>query len=169
MKIILLALFSLNIYAQHLSSPEFTKMVNELTEDFKVPLYTTIDLQEFTYARNFHDHFLLLDAREPEEYNVSHLPGAINIGYDDFDYSKVKEKLKTNKTIIVYCSVGYRSSKIAEKLIDKGHSAYNLYGGIFEWTNRNFPLVNNKDQPTKKIHSYSSSWGQWVTSGEKVH
>ncbi|MEZ4984799.1 MAG: rhodanese-like domain-containing protein [Saprospiraceae bacterium] len=62
---------------------------------------------------------LFLDARERKEFEVSHLPGAHFIGYDDFDLSRV-EKLDKGREVIVYCSVGYRSEKITEKLLAAG-------------------------------------------------
>ncbi len=170
MKNLIIFLLSITqVYAQQLSSPEFTSAVKEITEDFKIKNFSAIDLEEYIGAVNFNDHFTLLDAREPAEYKVSHLNNAIFIGSDDFDYDQIKNKLDPNKIIIIYCSVGYRSSKIAEKIENKGHKIYNLNGGIFEWMNRKFPVVDSSNKPTQKIHTYNKSWGNYVEYGEKVH
>jgi len=76
---------------------------------------------------------LLLDARELNEYKVSHIKNARFVGYDQFEVDKIKSVDK-NQKIVVYCSVGYRSEKISEKLKQAGFAdASNLYGGIFEW------------------------------------
>lgn len=114
-------------------------------------------------------NMVLLDAREEDEYRVSHIANAINIGYNDFDLKKLDQYGKTEK-IIVYCSVGYRSEKIAEKLINAGFAdVSNLYGGIFEWVNQGRPIVDNANQSTENIHPYSKTWGIWLTKGNKVY
>jgi rhodanese-related sulfurtransferase len=82
-------------------------------------------------VKTMHD-LLLLDAREWSEYQVSHLKNAKFVGYDQFDIDKLK-LINKNQKIVVYCSVGYRSEKIAEKMKHAGFTnVSNLYGGIFE-------------------------------------
>jgi len=67
------------------------------------------------------ENFVLLDAREIKEFNVSHIENAINVGFDKFDSKKVTTILKDkNATIVVYCSIGVRSEKIGEKLLKLG-------------------------------------------------
>jgi len=110
----------------------------------------------------------LIDVRSPEEFNVSHLKEAQNFNYDDFKVKLLKNMNKQD-TIIVYCSVGYRSEKVAEKLQKAGYkNVFNLYGGIFDWLNNGY-LIYQKQQPTQKIHPYSKSWGKWLIKGEKVY
>ena len=67
------------------------------------------------------DTVLLLDAREQEEFNVSHLSNAKFVGYKTFSIDSLKG-IEKHTAIIVYCSVGYRSEKIAKKLMDAGFS-----------------------------------------------
>lgn len=111
----------------------------------------------------------LLDAREPAEFGVSHIANAISIGYDQFNVGTVKN-LDKNSKIVVYCSVGYRSEKIAEKLKKEGFThVSNLYGGIFEWVNQGNPVIDSNGQFTKRVHGYSKSWGIWLNKGEKVY
>ncbi|TNE57322.1 MAG: rhodanese-like domain-containing protein [Bacteroidetes bacterium] len=111
---------------------------------------------------------VLLDAREPREYAVSHLKGAVQVGYDHFELDKLP-KLDKNSRIVVYCSVGYRSEKIAEKLIQAGYkNVSNLYGGIFEWVNQGHSVYNAKGR-TQKVHAYDRTWGVWLNKGEKVY
>lgn len=111
---------------------------------------------------------IFLDAREANEFTVSHIEGAVPVGYDHFDLQKVTA-LPKDKPIIVYCSVGYRSEKIAEKLLNAGFSdVSNLYGGIFEWVNQGFPIVDETG-PTEKVHAYNRTWGIWLKKGKKVY
>lgn len=111
----------------------------------------------------------LLDTRETEEYQVSHIPKAVCVGYDDFDMKSVANIPKTD-TIIVYCSVGYRSERIGEKLQKAGYQhVYNLYGGIFNWKNHDGVVVDSKNDTTQKVHTYNKDWSRFLLKGEKVY
>lgn len=109
-----------------------------------------------------------VDAREPREYEVSHLKNAVFVGYDNLDFSRLKNVNK-NQEIVVYCSVGYRSEKVAEKLLKMGFTNIkNLYGGIFEWKNQGYDVENLKGS-TEEIHAFSESWGIWLKKGNKIY
>ncbi|WP_028283327.1 rhodanese-like domain-containing protein [Olleya marilimosa] len=113
---------------------------------------------------------IILDAREPKEFEVSHIKNATLVGYDFFDIKKVTEKY-TNKDqkIVVYCSIGIRSENIAKKLKDEGYTnVFNLYGGIFEWKNNDFTVVDSEDNETEQIHTFNEAWSKWLTKGIKV-
>ena len=110
----------------------------------------------------------LVDTREQDEFDISHLEGAIFSGYDDYD-STIVDRLDTDKPVIVYCSIGYRSEKIAERLIEAGFTdVYNLYGGLFEWMNQGYEIIDDSG-PTDSVHAYSRAWGIWLKEGEKVY
>ena len=113
---------------------------------------------------------ILLDAREPKEYEVSHIKEAISVGYDFFDLKTVTDKIKDkNQPIVVYCSLGIRSETIGEKLKAAGYTnVKNLYGGIFEWKNNDFEVYNSKNIPTDSIHTFSEEWSKWLKKGVKV-
>ena len=102
---------------------------------------------------------LLLDARKPEEFSVSHLRYAINVA----DEPQIVEALKDypkDAPIVAYCSVGYRSSQLAEKLKSQGYTnVVNLEGSIFQWANEGRPIFQN-EQPTKQVHPYDQKWGE---------
>lgn len=63
---------------------------------------------------NFKDtNLTLIDVRTPEEYNLEHLEGSINMPLDYFeDY---KQELKKYDNIIVYCNTGNVSSQFYKK------------------------------------------------------
>lgn len=112
---------------------------------------------------------IFLDARAKKEYEVSHIKNAIWVGYDSFNI-KPLETISKDREIIVYCSVGYRSEKITEKLIKAGYkNVRNLYGGIFEWVNQSKPIFDSSDNLTLKIHAYNYMWGVWLNKGEKIY
>ncbi len=114
------------------------------------------------------ENYLLLDAREKQEYLVSHIPGARHVGYDAFSIESLADVDKGH-TIVVYCSVGYRSEKVGEKLQEAGYmNVRNLYGGIFEWVNQKGEVVNESGK-TNLVHPYSRLWGVWLKQGEKSY
>lgn len=112
----------------------------------------------------------ILDARSFEEYKVSHLKDAVFVDFENFDIEKTTQLISDkNEIIVVYCSIGVRSAKIAQQLIDEGYTnVFNLYGGIFEWKNNNFSVFNNNNEETEKVHVYNKNWSKWLTKGEKV-
>lgn len=129
-----------------------------------VPYLTVNELQ-------LRGNYILLDAREIKEFNVSHIENAINVGFDKFDSKKVTTILKDkNATIVVYCSIGVRSEKIGEKLLKLGYrNVFNLYGGIFEWKNNGGKVVTNQNIETDKIHTFNKEWSVYLKKGTKVY
>ncbi len=111
---------------------------------------------------------VFLDARERKEYEVSHIENAIHVGYDSLDLTEIMS-ISRSTPIIVYCSVGYRSEKVGEQLKEEGfENISNLYGGIFEWKNQGYEVVNELGK-TEKVHAYDKVWGIWLKKGEKIY
>lgn len=145
--------------------PSYDQKLQSLYKD-TVPLTETGDVKKKIENGN---PIVLLDTRSTEEFEVSHLPGAILVVYDDFTPAMVS-RLDKDAEIIVYCSVGYRSERIGEKLLGMGFkNVNNLYGGIFQWANENGILINKKGQPTDSVHTYSKKWSVWLNKGIKVY
>lgn len=133
----------------------------------KLLKHSVPELSVETVTKNLAAYPVFIDAREWNEYAVSHVKGAIWVGYKDFELSRL-ERVDKNSPIVVYCSVGYRSEKVAEKLLAAGYPhAANLYGGIFEWVNRKQALVNLEGHPTEYVHAYSKMWGTWLQVKKK--
>lgn len=115
--------------------------------------------------------YTLLDTRELDEYIVSRIPGALHLGYDNPNY-KILDSIPKDKPLVVYCSIGYRSEKIGEKLQKQGFTnVKNLYGSIFEWANQGHTLYDPREQPTQKVHTYNKKWSKWLKNEnyEKVY
>lgn len=150
-----------NAFAQHVQEPAYQEKLQGLLSD-KTPVIDVPQLAKEPKA-------MLLDARPKEEYEVSHIAKARRVGYGDFDITKVKD-LPKDTAIVVYCSVGYRSGKVTEKLLKAGFTnVKNLYGGIFEWVNTGHTVVDDSGKPTDRIHAYNKSWSRWVLKGVKVY
>ncbi|MFT6211489.1 MAG: rhodanese-related sulfurtransferase [Bacteroidia bacterium] len=127
-----------------------------------VPIISMVDAEKASSAN-------ILDTREPEEFNVSHIPNAWMVDYDNFELASVKSIPKKD-TIIVYCSVGYRSERIGEKLQDAGYThVFNLYGGIFNWKNQDGVVLDASNDTTERVHTYNKSWSRFLKKGEPVY
>lgn len=147
-------------YSQEVASKPYSRMLKNLL-DHSV---TETSVKEVNDKST-----VFLDAREMNEFEVSKIQGARWVGYDDFSMDRLKGIAKDSE-IVVYCSVGYRSEKVAEKLEKAGYTnVSNLYGGIFEWVNEGRVVVDSTDQKTQKVHAYNRAWGVWLKEGEKVY
>ena len=133
------------------------------TLDKTVPFIKAKELRENN------QNYTILDIRELKEYNVSHIKNAISISFNDFNIKMIKHKIDKNTPIVVYCSIGYRSEKVGEKLLNEGFTVYNLYGGIFNWKNSNNPVVDNNEIATQKVHCFNQEWSKWLLKGEKTY
>ena len=87
------------------TNPVYTAMLNGLLKQ-TVPFVSAAQLHAEAPA-------VLLDARAPREFAVSHLRGARWVGFEEFNLARVQD-LPRNTPIVVYCSVGYRSEKVGE-------------------------------------------------------
>ncbi len=140
---------------------DFDKRLTELLS-FTVPLMGVQELEEKK------EEVLILDVRELEEYEVSHIPGAAHLGYKKFS-KKMLKAMPKDTAIVLYCSVGYRSEKMGERLQKMGFTnVHNLYGSIFEWANQDLPLENKAEEATKEVHTYNRKWSQWVSEEEVI-
>jgi rhodanese-related sulfurtransferase len=121
------------------------------------------------------DEVVVFDVREPEEFQVSHIVGAIqlmpNIGPIEF-FEEYGDLLK-DKKIVFYCSVGRRSSELASRLGDApfeygAESSKNLIGGVFSWVNQGRQLSSSSQTVTRRVHPYNSYWGRLVEDSARL-
>jgi rhodanese-related sulfurtransferase len=95
---------------------------------------------------------VLVDVRTPEEQRVSMLPGAIT-----------RDELLSNldayrdHVIIGYCTISYRSGKLAQELRKKGNTMLNLKGGLLAWLHEG-GKVYSQGRETRKVHVYGPKW-----------
>jgi rhodanese-related sulfurtransferase len=96
---------------------------------------------------------LLLDVRSDEEFAVSHLPNACQIDPDS-NADDVMGKLPRDQPWVLYCSAGYRSSHLAQRLLQAGATdVANLDGAIFSWVREGREL--QPSGPGIQVHPYS--------------
>mgnify|MGYP003489136895 FL=1 len=86
----------------------------------------------------------VLDVRSPEEYASGHVPGAINIPYDQIA-SRMAEVPK-DQDVVLYCKSGRRAGIAAEVLAGQGYERLqHLEGDIVAWVEKGRPLETPKD------------------------
>ena len=117
------------------------------------------------------DDVVLLDIRDPAEFAVSRLPGAVRVGLDDAPET-VLARLPDleGRRVVAYCSVGRRSSIFAQRmeaaLREAGASSVsNMEGGVFRWHGDKRPLVDDSGA-TDAVHPYDEIWKRYVVRKE---
>jgi len=102
---------------------------------------------------------VLLDVRQEEEFAVSHIEGALRINPSTTDFTFLEHRTR-DTPIVAYCSVGYRSAAIVERLQEAGFTnVHNLEGSIFKWKNEGGRVVRD-GAPVDEVHPYDGIWGQ---------
>lgn len=90
---------------------------------------------------------VVIDVNKAEQYNVSHIPKAINIPLEDINSENSALPKNKDKTIILCCQSGSRSQSAAKSLVALGFSNVNiLRGGLMAWAKENLPTESSKDQ-----------------------
>ena len=121
----------------------------------------TDTLEEWLQQANL--SLLLVDVRSSEEFAVSHLRGAVNLQTAGQIAGAVNER-KPAKAIL-YCSVGFRSSRLARALTRQGlRDVMNLEGSIFQWANEGRPVYRG-DVPVRQVHPYGKRWAGLLKDG----
>ena len=106
---------------------------------------------------------LLIDVRTRREYEVSHLPGAV-WAETSRQIEDVLGRRSKHQAIVLYCSVGMRSSNAAARLIRSGRTdVFNLQGSIFQWANEDRPILRDGKE-VDVVHRYDEPWGVLLDS-----
>ena len=111
---------------------------------------------------------VLFDVRAAAEFEVSHIDGAVRLDpamlADEF--RKSHAQLIVGRDVILYCAIGLRSARLAERLqfvmVQAGaRSVINLSGGIFRWHNEGRPLANAAGD-TRAVHPFNAHWARFL-------
>ena len=105
---------------------------------------------------------VLVDVRKPEEQAVSMIPGALT--QSEFEE---QEAALAGRTVITYCTAGYRSGLYAKRLQKMGWHVLNLEGSLLAWTHAGGTLVD-AEGTTNRIHVYSPDWSLEASGYEPV-
>jgi rhodanese-related sulfurtransferase len=135
------------------------------------PTVRHVSTDELAYWLQQDDPVVLIDARKHEEYAVSHITGAKRASNVEEALAAL-EGITLNSPVVVYCSVGYRSSALVGDIEGLGFTkVFNLEGSIFQWANEGRPVYRD-GMKVEVVHPYDSKWGKllnrvlWWNSSE---
>jgi rhodanese-related sulfurtransferase len=105
---------------------------------------------------------VLIDVRGGPEFAVSHLLNAANAS----SAPEIRRLMPTKTApCVLYCSVGFRSSRLAAQLTRDGYAQlWNLEGSIFAWANEGRPLFSGIEK-TSKVHPFGQRWAGLLHPG----
>ena len=108
--------------------------------------YISLEPYDFHLTYLKADKAILIDVREAFEYKGKRIKDAVNIPTVR-DLELAADTLDKESALFVYCSTGYRSKNVAEKLYEMGfRKVYNLDGGIVAWKKYGFPVTRKRDR-----------------------
>ncbi|MCL2936954.1 MAG: molybdopterin-synthase adenylyltransferase MoeB [Trichodesmium sp. St18_bin1] len=107
----------------------------EADSKMDIPEMTVQDLKQLLDSGA--DDFVLLDVRNPNEYEIAKIPGSVLVPLPDIEQgagvTKVKELINGHR-LIAHCKMGGRSAKALGILKENGIEGTNLKGGITAWS-----------------------------------
>ena len=134
-------------------------MVEDYRKDF--PSVADISAQQALERVNS-GRVLFVDHRKESEQAVSMLPQAVT------SKALLKDpEAYADRILIAYCTIGYRSGKLARKLQKKGLSVLNLWGGILAWLHAGGKVYKD-GRPVQRVHVYGKKWDLAPSAYEAV-
>jgi rhodanese-related sulfurtransferase len=103
-------------------------------EEETVNMYRNITAAEAKEIMDSEEGYIILDVRSQEEYDESHIPGAIVIPHTEIEAKAESVLTDKGQLILVYCRSGRRSKLAAEALVALGYTNIVEFGGIIDWS-----------------------------------
>ncbi|MGE5655240.1 MAG: molybdopterin-synthase adenylyltransferase MoeB [Actinomycetota bacterium] len=107
----------------------------EAKQQMEIPEMTVLELKQLIDSGA--KDFVLVDVRNPNEYDIAKIPGSVLVPLPDIErgegVEKVKELLNGHR-LIAHCKMGGRSAKALAILKDAGIEGVNVKGGITAWS-----------------------------------
>ena len=140
---------------------EIERMVAEFSSPSVPEITADALMAEMLDAGTGNKPYVLVDVRTADERAVSSIPGSVSSA----DYESNFDAKYRDERVVAYCTIGYRSGKYVEKLIEeKGVDAYNLRGSVLAWTHAGGELVDGggsgggSGAPTTRVHTFGKKW-----------
>ncbi|MEU1290720.1 adenylyltransferase/sulfurtransferase MoeZ [Kitasatospora sp. NPDC005856] len=98
---------------------------------------STITSQQLKQWQDDEEDIYLIDVREPGEYEIVNIPGAVLIPKNEFLMGDALEKLPQDRKIVLHCKSGVRSAEVLAVVKAAGFAnAVHLGGGVLGWVNQ---------------------------------
>ncbi|WNC52889.1 MULTISPECIES: rhodanese-like domain-containing protein [unclassified Thermosynechococcus] len=107
---------------------------------------------------------LLIDVREPSEYNNAHIPGALLCPLANV--KELEPACNSDTPVVLYCESGRRSRMACEILASRGFANLkNLEGGIQRWKQGGYPITGAVSAPISLMRQVQIVAGSLILSG----
>lgn len=100
-------------------------------------IFSRVPTVEPTEAHGRDDDVVLLDVREPAEWQSGHAPDALHVPLGELSLDAVPD----DATVFVICRSGNRSGSATKALRSAGVEAFNVAGGMIAWQRAGLPVV----------------------------
>jgi len=98
---------------------------------------STISVKQLKEMMDRGDEFVLVDVREPNEYEIVNIPGAVLIPKGEFLNGEALGRLPMDKQVVLHCKTGGRSAEALAVLKGAGFAdAVHVGGGVVAWVNQ---------------------------------
>ncbi|MFI6152252.1 adenylyltransferase/sulfurtransferase MoeZ [Kitasatospora sp. NPDC051170] len=98
---------------------------------------STITSKQLKQWQDDEEDIYLIDVREPGEYEIVNIPGAVLIPKNEFLMGDALEKLPQDRKIVLHCKSGVRSAEVLAVVKSAGFAnAVHLGGGVLGWVNQ---------------------------------
>jgi sulfur-carrier protein adenylyltransferase/sulfurtransferase len=114
----------------------------------------TVEIDVEGARRLLDDDAVLVDVRRPDEWDLSHIPGALHLPQQEL-LDRAAEIGPADRPVVVYCRVGNRSLFAAAALRKAGYDAVSLAGGIEAWAEAGLPVEAPDDLDDAQRERYS--------------
>ena len=106
------------------------------------PPVPALNAQELSEKLKGDTHPLVVDVREPEEYQEGHIAQSKLIPLGELHHHL--NELPKDKEIVCVCASGSRSSAATKQLVNAGYKAINMNGGMYNWQRAGLPVKKGK-------------------------
>ncbi|HZN65110.1 MAG TPA: prolyl oligopeptidase family serine peptidase, partial [Tepidisphaeraceae bacterium] len=125
-----------------------------------------ISVEEFDKKRK-EPGVVVLDVRTPQEYEAGHVPGAVNLNFNDEQFQKKVASLDKDKTYLVHCASGRRSAKAAALMKEKGFNRlFDFSGSMNAWNQAGKPVEKG---PAKESQGGGAKKVQYPVTAKVDH
>ena len=123
--------------------PDYEAFCGVLTEGAAAAVAnSTISVLELKSKMDNHEGFQLIDVREPSEWDIVRIPGAVLIPKQEFINGSALEKLRNDVPIILHCKSGVRSAECLAVVKQAGFAdATHVSGGVVAWVKQIDPSL----------------------------
>jgi len=106
-----------------------------------VPNALEVDLD--TFAAAYETGAVVLDVRNPDEYESGHIGGAVLIPLGELGARQ--DEIPDGDPLYVVCAMGGRSLNATKALVQAGYPALSVTGGTKGWIDQGRPVVTGSD------------------------